>query len=375
VRLDVVPVADPETKAHRVLVLFHTLPPPREVAVLPRQGEPEGAAGPLAQRIKDLERELTVTKEYLQSITDEKESALEELKSANEELQSSNEELHSTNEELQTSKEEMQSTNEELMTVNEELQNRMSELSQTNDDLHNVLSGVDNAVVIVGMDLKIRRYTSSAEKLFHLVPGDVGRSVGFLDGFLQTSALEPKVSSAIQNLSTLQEEVLAGNHRWYALRVSPYKTLDHSIRGALVALADIDVRKRAEEMTRDVSTYAGEFLAAIGHPLLIVDGKLRIVWANDAFLSTFQLTAEETVGSALGNVGTRQLADPGLRERLEGVFASALAFRDYEMQLRFPEVGQRAVRVGGSLVSASTETPSALLSIEPFGDVLSRGKP
>src|SRR5690606_31995405 len=111
---------------------------------------------------------------------------LDELKSANEELQSSNEELQSTNEELETSKEEMQSTNEELTTVNQELQNRMTELTVTNDDLYNVLAGVDNAVVIVGMDLRIRRYTNSAEKLLNLVPADVGRSVAFLDAFLGT---------------------------------------------------------------------------------------------------------------------------------------------------------------------------------------------
>jgi two-component system CheB/CheR fusion protein len=376
VRLDVVPIADPETKAHRLLVLFHELPPPREVPIISEAQEGgDTAGGPLRQRIHDLEHELTVTKEYLQAMTEEKESALEELKSANEELQSSNEELQSTNEELQTSKEEMQSANEELTTVNEELQNRMAELSQTNDDLHNVLTGIDNAVVIVGMDLKIRRYTAAAEKLFHLMPGDIGRAVGFLDAFLESSPLEPKVSSAIQNLSTLEEEVLASNHRWYTLKISPYKTLDYAIRGALVTLVDIDVRKRAEEMTRKVSAYAGEFLSAVGHPLLIVDLKQRVLWGNNEFFSTFQLTAEETLGSTLGTICTRQLDDPGLHERLERVFASATTFRDYQLQLRFPEGEQRMVRIGGSLIPASSETPSALVSIELFEEGPPGGKP
>src|SRR6185295_17045623 len=139
-------------------------------------------------------------------------------------------------------KEEMQSTNEELTTVNEELNNRMAELGQSNDDLHNVLAGVDNAVVIVGMDLRIRRYTVAAEKLLNLIPGDIGRSIGFLDPFLGTGTLEPKASTVIHSLSTLEEEILASNQRWYALKVSPYKTLDHAIRGALVTLVDIDVR-------------------------------------------------------------------------------------------------------------------------------------
>jgi two-component system, chemotaxis family, CheB/CheR fusion protein len=346
-------------------VLFQSMAPPKEVIIAPPRGRAAGKSpATIVRRIQDLERELAVTRETLQTTIEEKESTLEELKSANEELQSSNEELQSTNEELETSKEEMQSTNEELTTVNEELQNRMTELSQANDDLHNVLSGVDNAVIIVGMDLRIRRWTIASERLFHLVPGDIGRSIGFLDSFLGAGALESKVAAVIQHLSALDEEVLAANKRWYVLRINPYKTADHTIRGALVTLVDIDVRKRAEEVTRNVGAYAAKFLAAIGHPLLIVDRKLRVVWANDDFLQAFQLAMDETVGSALPNLGTRELAGPALREQLDAVFASAVIFRDFEMRIAFPDGGEQLVRVGGSQVPASPETPLALLSIE-----------
>lgn len=375
VRLDVVPLHDDaETRVRNLLVLFHRMPPPKEVAVVsPEAGDTGQGVGPLVQRMQALERELAVTKEYLRTTIEERESTLEELQSANEELQSSNEELQSTNEELETSKEEMQSTNEELTTVNEELYSRMAELSQTNDDLYNVLAGVDNAVIIVGMDMKIRRYTAAAERLFKLVPGDIGRSIGFLDPFLGSGALERKVSTVIQDLSALEEEVLASNQRWYALEINPYKTLDHSIRGALIKLVDIDVRKRAQEMTRDVGAYAERFLAPIGHPLLIVDRKMRVVWCNEAFLSSFQLTADETVGNVLANVGARQFADKGLRERLDTVFGSATVFRDYEMRFRLLGGGERSVKVAGSQVPASQETPLALLSMEPLSEVSSRG--
>jgi hypothetical protein len=143
------------------------------------------------------------------------------------------------------------------------------ELSQTNDDLHNVLAGLDNPVIIVGMDLRIRRYTSSAERLLNLVPGDMGRSISFLDGFCG-SDIRTKVSQVIDSLTSVGEEVLCRNQRWYLLRVTPYKTLDHSIRGAVISLSDIDVRKRSTSLTRDVGEYAGKFLAAIHHPLLIL---------------------------------------------------------------------------------------------------------
>jgi two-component system CheB/CheR fusion protein len=357
-------------------VLFQRPTSPKEVAVvLPEPGKTGEVLVPLAQRNQELEHELAMTKEYLQATIEERESTLEELKSANEELQSSNEELQSTNEELETSKEEMQSTNEELTTVNEELQNRMTELSQTNDDLYNVLAGVDNAVVIVGMDLRIRRYTSSAEKLLNLVPGDLGRSVSFLDSFLGIGAVESKVSAVIHSLSTLEDEILASNQHWYTLKVSPYKTLDHAIRGALVTLVDIDVRKRVLDMTRDAGSYAARFLGAIGHPLLILDRKLRVVWANDAFLSTLQLTADETVGSALTSLGAKEFAGPGLRERVEGVFATATSLRNYEMRLRTADGAGQTARVGASLIPASGEMPLALLSIEPMAQGAPREGP
>lgn len=370
VKVDVVPLQDPDTKLHCFLVLFHRMPSPKEVpAVSPEQAQTGEALLPLAQRNQELERELVETMEYLQATIEEKESMLEELQSANEQLQSSNEELQSTNEELETSEEEMQSTNEELTTVNDELHSRMTELSQTYDDLHNVLAGVDNAIVIVGMDLRIRRYTSAAEKLLNLIPGDIGRSIGYVDVFLGTGGLEPKVSAVIHTLSTLEEEVLASNQRWYALKVSPYKTVDHAIRGALVTLVDIDVRKRALDITRDVGAYATRFLGAISHPLLILDRKLRVIWANEALLSMLQVSSEETVGSALDSLGAgaRHFADPGLRARLEGVFASASILRGYDIRIRSPDGGEHAARVGASLIPASTATPLALLSIEPSG--------
>jgi len=366
IKLDVIPVEDPESKAPCFLVLFQRTAPPSEAPTVRAQAAaaPKGDTGRSGQRVRELERELAATKEQLQTTIQERESTLEELRGANEELQSANEELQSTNEELETSKQEMQSTNEELTTLNDELHNRMTELSVANDDLQNVLSGVDNAVVIVGMDMKIRRYTTAAERLFHLVPGDIGRTIGFFDTFLGATALEPKISAVMQTLDTFNEDVLAANHRWYGLKISPYKTMDHSIRGAMITLADIDVRKRAQEMTRDVGAYAGKFLGAISHPLLIVDRKLRVVWANDAFLSTFQLAAEETIGATLSRLGTTQFTDPGFRSQLERVFESAKMFRNFDMRLRLPDRGEVAVRVGGSQVPASAESLLALISIE-----------
>ena len=66
----------------------------------------------LRQRVTESERELAETRDYLQAVQEQHDSANEELQASNEEAQSANEELQSINEELQTSKEELESTNE-----------------------------------------------------------------------------------------------------------------------------------------------------------------------------------------------------------------------------------------------------------------------
>ena len=362
--LDIVPLQEPETKTRCLLVSFVKLELQEDPLPVPdAESETDERVVGLGKRLKELERELNATKDYLQSTIEDKESANEELKSANEELQSANEELQSANEELETSREELQSSNEELTTVNEELHNRMIELSQTNDDFHNVLVGLDNPTIIVGMDLRIRRYTGSAERILDLLPADVGRSIGFLDSFtgLDTRA---RVEQVIHTLVNVEEEILCRNQRWYSLRVTPYKTLDHSIRGAVLTLTDIDVRKRSSELVRDVGDYAGKFLAAIHHPLLVLDSRLRVVWANDSFYDRFQVVPEETLGNAFPAAAPLAIESQVL-ERLEQTVRTAEPFRDLPISLLSPnEEGKRGVKLGASRVPLPTGSALILVSIE-----------
>jgi two-component system CheB/CheR fusion protein len=230
-------VVEPESKTRCFLVLFREPDPARLLPPPPTDRGAPSEENVEDQRRQELERELLVTKEYLQSTIEELESANEELKSSNEELQSSNEELQSTNEELETSKEELQSSNEELTTVNDELQNRMGELQQTNDDLHNILGVIGEAVLIVGIDGRIRRFNSLAERLLNLVSGDLGRSVSMINTFINGERVDELAAQVIDRLAPIEVQVLAADRKFYVLRVTPYRTLDHSIKGAVIALA------------------------------------------------------------------------------------------------------------------------------------------
>ncbi|TMG85535.1 MAG: PAS domain S-box protein, partial [Betaproteobacteria bacterium] len=192
------------------------------------------------QGFRALRQELASTREYLQSVIEEQDASNEELKSANEEILSSNEELQSTNEELETAKEELQSVNEELTTINEQLQIRNTELSRLNDDINNLLASANVAMVAVSADLRIRRYTPSAAKIFNVLPNDVGRPIGNLRPSIDIPDLEALIAEVVDTVQVREREVRDREGRHHLLRIHPFRTADNRIDGAVVVLLDVE---------------------------------------------------------------------------------------------------------------------------------------
>ncbi|HEX6163214.1 MAG TPA: PAS domain-containing protein, partial [Vicinamibacterales bacterium] len=170
-----------------------------------------------------------------------------------EEILSSNEELQSTNEELDTAKEELQSANEELNTVNEELIARNDEISRSNSDLLNLLGSVQVAIIIVGTDLHIRRFTPMAEKLMNLIPSDLHRSIGHINPNINCPDLEQLIIQCMETVSPIERDVQDRDGRWYSLRIRPYKSVDNKIDGAVLALVDVESVKRPGAATAQPS--------------------------------------------------------------------------------------------------------------------------
>src|SRR5262245_3010125 len=237
VNLEIIPVKNFSRKERYYLVVFEAAAArASENRNAPKERKPDkknskGKTSQIDIENARLKEELEATREYLQSIIEEQRTTNEELRSANEEIQSSNEELQSINEELETAKEELQSTNEELTTVNEELQNRNEELTQLNNDLNNLLSSVNIPIVMLGNDLRIRRFTPVAEKVMNLIPTDIGRPITDIKTNLRISDLRQSVMHVIDSLEIQENEVEDNTGRWYSMRIRPYRTLDNKIDG------------------------------------------------------------------------------------------------------------------------------------------------
>src|SRR5262249_22894057 len=105
-------------------------------------------------------------------------------------------------------------------------------------------------LVLVSRDLRVRRFTPPAEKLFNLIPTDLGRPISDIKPNLQVEDLSGLIASVIDSLTPLEAEVQDREGHWHSLRIRPYVTLDSKIDGASVVLLDIDSIKRALEQLR-----------------------------------------------------------------------------------------------------------------------------
>ena len=293
-RVSVTPMlAAGSDNASSYLVLFEDVVPPmaaKDVAHLP--------PGTANRRVKDLEQELSSTKLYLQSVIEEQEATTEELKSANEEIQSSNEELQSTNEELLTAKEELQSTNEELTTVNEEMQGRNAELTQTNNDLSNLLSSVNIPIIMLGNDLRLRRFTPQAEKFFNLLPSDVGRPLADFKPKIVVPDMEQLFLQAIDNLSISEREVHDKDGRYYSMWIRPYRTSDNKIDGAVMTLFDITERKNLADVR-----FRRLFEASRDATIVTDSSSGEVLDLNPAAAAMINLSRQEVNGRRLRDLG------------------------------------------------------------------------
>ncbi len=204
--------------------------------------------------VASLERELESAKENLQTTIEEMQTANEELKSTNEELQSTNEELQSTNEELETSKEELQSTNEELVTVNTELQNKVEELSRANNDINNLLASTQIGTIFLDTNLKIKRFTPAATDIFNLIKADLDRPISDITSKIRYEQLKKDSQEVLDTLMVKETEVQDTNNNWFAIRMSPYRTIENIIDGVVITFVNITKIKRAEKALRDSET-------------------------------------------------------------------------------------------------------------------------
>ncbi|QFS46167.1 chemotaxis protein CheB [Nostoc sphaeroides] len=373
INLEVIPFKPGTEKELYFVVLFESAPP---TINNPSTVNPESEdQSDLAQEIVRLRQEIasaiqerTATQEYLQAVIQEQEHINQDLKVANEEILSSNEELQSTNEELETAKEEIQATNEELNTTNEELRSRNMELHQVNNDLTNLLASINIPILILTLDLRIRRFTPMAQRLFNLIPTDAGRPLSDIRANLDVPELETLILEVLDTLSIKELEVQTLGGHWYNLRIRPYRTTENKIDGVVLVLIDIDGLKRNAESLEQARNYAEAIVETVQVPLIVLDSDLRVNKANRSFYETFQVSPSETAQSLIFELGNGQWNLPGLRSLLEDILANDTTIQNLEVEHRFEQIGQKTMLLNGWKIIQQGEAQMILLAIQDISD-------
>jgi two-component system CheB/CheR fusion protein len=350
VTIKVVPLrGSPSSQERHFLVLFEDVQPPR------------AAETPQKPAIKDivggdrLRRELLAAKEYLQSIVEDNTSSLEELRAANEEAQAGNEEL-------ETAQEELESANEELSTLNEELKVGNVEFSKVNRDLANLLESISLPLVMVGRDLRIRRFTHAMEPMLNLIASDVGRSITDLQPEIELPGLRSLLLDAMDGGSRKPRDVRDSHGRWYSLRILPSVGADGKTDGAVLMLIDIDAARRGQD-------FAEAIVETVREPLVILNQNLKVMKANRTFYDTFQAAREQTEGRLIYDLGNGQWNIPKLRELLENILPSHSTFRDFEVTHDFEHVGRKVMLLNASeIFNPNAQVRTILLAIEDATD-------
>ena len=333
----------------------------------------------ISGQIAELHEELQAKDEFLHAANEELETSNEELKSSNEEMQSVNEELQSTNEELETSKEELQSINEELTTVNTELQSKVSDLSRVNNDMNNLLAGTGIGTVFVDYALRILRFTPAATQMINLIASDIGRPVGhIMSNMIGYDSLVSDIQGVLKTLIAKEIDVQIKpsdssstdepshpaspnekpvEHRFYTLRILPYRTLENVIEGAVITFVEITEIVRAREAmraTKDLLRLAVVVRDATD-AILVHDLNGQITAWNPGAVRMYGWTEAEAL-----TMNTRDRIPKALREQaLEGVLQLSHA------QIIEPYRTERLTKDGRTLRISLTST--AL--VEPSGRV------
>jgi len=219
-----------------------------------RGGEAFDIGAQTLQRIRDLESELLQKQESLQVSN-------EELETTNEELQSANEELMSSNEELQSANEELQSVNEELFTVNHEYQEKIVELSVASNDLDHVLSMTAIALIFVDRSLRVRKFTSLADRYFSLLPTDVGRPLHHISNDLEYPQLFDDFDRVLDDGKPISRDVFTVGGDLVEIKLmrngaGPGTQTASAEAGAVLTLIDLSARMSEDRARMDRAVVA-----------------------------------------------------------------------------------------------------------------------
>ncbi len=90
-------------------------------------------------------------------------------------------------------------------------------------------------------------------------------------------------------------------------------------------------------------TYIKTVVDIVREPILILDGDLRVLAANEPFYQTFQVEPKDTEKKIVYELGDGQWNIPALRKLLEDILPQNTFFKGFEVSHEFPAIGHKVM--------------------------------
>ncbi|MBA4031219.1 MAG: hybrid sensor histidine kinase/response regulator [Planctomyces sp.] len=119
-----------------------------------------------------------------------------------------------------------------------------------------------------------------------------------------------------------------------------------------------------QPLVDEIQNYAQNIVDTVREPLLILDATLRVQSANRAFYQTFHVSAGETEGRLIYELGNGQWDIPDLRTLLEDIVPKSSVFDDFELDHTFPMIGRRVMLLNARKLQAGQHGELLVLAME-----------
>lgn len=124
-------------------------------------------------------------------------------------------------------------------------------------------------------------------------------------------------------------------------------------------------------------TYIKTVVDVAREPMLILDQDLRVMAANEPFYETFGVSAKDTGGKVVYELGNGQWDIPALRTLLSEILSKDTFFKGFQVAHDFPTIGRkvvilnaRQIHIAGDVGPAEDFPPIILLAMEDVTEMM-----
>ena len=109
--------------------------------------------------------------------------------------------------------------------------------------------------------------------------------------------------------------------------------------------------------------FAEGIVDTIHEPLIVLDGDLRVISANNSFYKYFEVDPADTEGKLIYDLGNRQWNIPALQELFENILPESSVIEEFEVNHNFPDIGEKTLLINARRMDVEHREAMILISI------------